>query len=215
MKFEKKYAPKTISEFVFPDGSMKSKVQQFIAKDMDGHLLMYGNYGSGKTTLANLIPLEVVWKIDPTIKELDYLDLAGDEVTAASINMIRTAASLYHPQLPRQVIVIDEADTIPAKAMQRMKKVIDDTERNCSDIFCTNHVDKMDQGIVSRCVGLPFTKSDTQAMADRAKDILSNEGVSLSDAVITPIVKKSKGDFRALLQDLEYLCNQVPTQKAA
>lgn len=206
MKFETKYAPKSISEFVFPTASMKSNVELYVANQMDGHLLMHGNFGTGKTTLANLLPLEVARKTDPSANQVWFDTKAGNEINVAATRQIKLAVCMVHPQLPRQVIVIDEADTMTPGAMKAMKNLIDDTQANCSFIFCTNYLDKINGGIVSRCVTLSFDKSDVQAMTDRAQSILAAEGVVLSDEQINSLVNKSNGDFRKLLQMLEQIC---------
>jgi DNA polymerase III delta prime subunit len=215
MKFEKKYAPTTIDEFVFPTIQMKATVQRYIAEDMDGHLLLHGSFGSGKTTLANLLPFEVAKKRYPDINEVWFDTMAGNEVNVAALTKIKAAVELVHLELPCQVIVIDEADTMTPQAMQGMKKLIDDTEAYCSFIFCTNHIDKIDGGIRSRCVDLPFNRTDVPAMTNRARSIMREEGVPISEKKLEAVVHNSRGDYRKLLQMLEEICFQLSSAKAA
>ncbi len=215
MRFETKYAPANLSEYIYPDQTAKAKVDLYIQNQMDGNLLLHGKYGSGKTTLAGLIPLSIVRQNDPNCQHVWYQHKAGYEVLIDELKKLKDQASMVHPQLPKQLIVIDEADMMSPKAMEATKKVMDDTKRSCSFIFCTNHIDKIEGGIKSRCVGISFDRSDVSAIFKRASHILAQENVVLPKANIMALIEKSGGDFRNLLQELEAICFSVHGKNAA
>jgi len=203
MNYENKYAPKNLAEYVWPSKTAKAKVGIYIKNEMDGHLLLHGRYGTGKTTLSKLLSLEIARQTDPTCTEVWNLGIAGHQVNTASLDKLRINACLVQFQLPKQLIVIDEADQMTHKAMDSMKKVMDDTQAFCSFIFCTNYVGKIEGGIHSRCVDICFDSFDENAMIKRAKTILLAEGVELPDEQVKQWVVASNGDYRQLMQSLE------------
>lgn len=209
MKFELKYAPQSINEFVFPDTFVENVVREYIAKDMHCHLLMHGTHGAGKTSLAKLLPIEVAKKHNPSAVKPNYDFYCGEDVPHPSKVGVSLAFADNFGDLPRYLILIDEADMMKPPVMRGLKKAIDKNERYTSFIFCTNRFDLMDEGIVSRCVELPFIKSNIQGMKKRAEDILASEGVSVPGQQLDDLIRHSNGDFRKLLQSLEMVCYQV------
>jgi Holliday junction resolvasome RuvABC ATP-dependent DNA helicase subunit len=50
-----KYRPKTVDGYVFTDENQKNQVENWIKEGSFPHLLMSGDPGTGKTTLAKLL----------------------------------------------------------------------------------------------------------------------------------------------------------------
>ena len=50
-----KYRPNSVEDYVFTDPIQKEQVQNWIAEESFPHLLMSGDPGTGKTTLAKVL----------------------------------------------------------------------------------------------------------------------------------------------------------------
>jgi len=50
-----KYRPNTVEEYVFVDENQKQIVQRWISDESIPHLLLSGDPGTGKTTLAKVL----------------------------------------------------------------------------------------------------------------------------------------------------------------
>ena len=50
-----KYRPTNVDEYVFTDDRLKNQVKQWISEGSIPHLLLSGDPGTGKTTLAKVL----------------------------------------------------------------------------------------------------------------------------------------------------------------
>ena len=55
MQFEIKYAPKNLNEVIYPNVAVQRRIQGYATGQLEGHIILHGPNGTGKTTLANLL----------------------------------------------------------------------------------------------------------------------------------------------------------------
>ena len=55
MKTAIKYAPSNLNEVIYPSKAVELRVHAYATKQMEGHVMLYGPNGTGKTTLAQLL----------------------------------------------------------------------------------------------------------------------------------------------------------------
>ena len=53
---EKKYSPKSLDEFIFPNEEARELVTTYSSGEMERPLILYGSSGTGKSLLQRLIP---------------------------------------------------------------------------------------------------------------------------------------------------------------
>jgi replication-associated recombination protein RarA len=55
MKCEDKYAPTNLNEVIYPSTAVERRIKAYGAGQLEGHVMLYGPNGTGKTTVANLL----------------------------------------------------------------------------------------------------------------------------------------------------------------
>jgi replication-associated recombination protein RarA len=74
--FVSKYAPKKLDDVVFADFAVEQEIQRYVAREDMRPLILYGPNGTGKTTIAKLIPQEFtsgsdVYELDPLLAAIE------------------------------------------------------------------------------------------------------------------------------------------------
>jgi len=186
-----KYRPKTLDMFIGSE-SVKAKIQSFIDQQDIPHLLFYGPAGGGKTSLAKLL-----------VKHLpcDFLYInASDERTIDTIRekIVGFAATVSFK--PLRVIILDEADYLPALSQAALRNVMETYSVHSRFILTCNYIERMTQPIVSRCGGgIKIEPPKQEEVACLLASILENEGVKYTDEEIEFIVNSYHPDVRKII----------------
>ena len=99
-----KYRPNTVDGYVFTDDNQKNQVEGWISEGSFPHLLMSGDPGTGKTTLAKLLINEL------GVEEYDVLTINADRENG--IDMLReklNGSVQTMPFVKFKVVLLDEA----------------------------------------------------------------------------------------------------------
>ncbi len=214
MNYEYKYAPKTLHEVIFPTVRAEQIIKGMVP-DMGRNLILYGPAGTGKTTCAKLIPLEVARARtnNPDLTEVYYISHTGDELNIDKIKQLGEQVGMVNiGQLPKHVIVIDEADRMSPAAMEVLKIAMDKGADRAVWIFCTNKLDKFASPVLSRCTVLDFAQYDEEPMFERAETIFANENVKVPEEKIKGLVRAANGDIRKLNQHLQEVAERRAVQ---
>jgi len=179
MSLIKKYAPKTLNDIAWPSPKVKRLISNMVVHRKPQHILLYGPYGTGKTTLAQVIADSA--PISEALGHADLHEMPGhkigkDEVIKLGnfINLVRLGDFA--------IIRIEEFDQVTTAAQQSLKILID--QASMCDAFIvgtTNHIEKIDRGIRDRCACLNIGLPPQNELVDKAKSILGNEGVKPID----------------------------------
>ncbi len=185
-----KYRPRTLSELA----GNKSQVKKIIQLINEGKpMVIVGPPGCGKTTAVDLICKEMnLEKINLNSDELrDYKSLKETVISSSQ------QKSLF---MKRKVIVLDEAETISStKGLNELLK-----STKFPVILIVNDVyDSPLRGILSKLNVVKFYKIRTDVIKSILKRVAENEKMKINDSTIEQIARKSNGDLRAALLDLE------------
>ena len=55
MKSQIKYAPTNLNEVIYPNVAVQRRIQGYATGQLEGHMILHGPNGTGKTTLAGLL----------------------------------------------------------------------------------------------------------------------------------------------------------------
>ena len=56
MKTSVKYAPKNLGDVIYPNTAVRTRIQAYMSGQLEGNILLWGPNGTGKTTVANMLP---------------------------------------------------------------------------------------------------------------------------------------------------------------
>lgn len=205
MSWPRKYAPATLDAVVYPDITMRNRFLGFRSNPSTvPNLLLYGHVGTGKSTLANVLPIELGANPAGDVFRVNGSMNTGIDFVREIENF---AKFMPYGDFGKRVLVIDECDGLSVAAQRAMKGVIDDLSECCLFIFTTNYIDKVDNGIKSRCECCEFTSLDMTQIVNRCSHILNSENVTIDKELLRTAVMSNRPDMRTIVAELQRLVN--------
>jgi DNA polymerase III delta prime subunit len=197
-----KYRPQRIQDCVLPE-NIESTLKQIVSGGELHNMLFTGTPGIGKTTVAKALCNEL---------NLDYLLINGSE--ESGIDTLRTKIKQFASSVSLQggykVVILDEADYLnPQSTQPALRGFIEEFSANCRFIFTCNYKNRIIEPLHSRCSVIEFNIPNKQMppllgkFMERVQYILTNEGVSYSNEVISEVLMKHQPDWRRILNQLQ------------
>jgi len=198
-----KYRPRKISECILTPNT--KKIFEGILRDGDiPNLLLCGNSGIGKTTVAKALCREM---------DMDYMFInasieRGIDVLRTDIKRYASSVSLLSDSNKRKIVIMDEADQLTNDAQPAFRAFMEEYSSNCGFIFTCNFPSKIIDAIHSRCSVIDFKIADSEKkdilieMVKRVSSILDKENIEHDKKVLVALVKNYFPDFRRTLNEI-------------
>lgn len=200
-----KYRPKTIDEFVFATPKLETQIKRYANGKTMLPLVLHGEYGTGKSLLAELIP-----------KAIDGDAVSINYVNAEELNNAKEVREKFFRQplfdkffseneQKHSYTVVEEVNFDP-KAKGALRVCLDGMAERELFIFTTNEVEKIDRGLLSRAEVVEVLPAPPDRFFNRAQHILRSEGVDLDDSVLRDVldtVYENDYDNRAYYRALD------------
>jgi len=166
------------------------------------HLLLIGNTGVGKTTLARILVQDIL--------KCDYLYInASDE---NGIDTIRTKVTGFVQTKSFdgniKVVILDEADGLTVDGQKCLRNLMESYANTARFILTGNHRHKISKAIQSRCQPVDLHPNLKEVIV-RCFDILKAEGVTLNQEdkkSVIRLVKHKFPDIRECIGELSKHC---------
>jgi DNA polymerase III delta prime subunit len=196
-----KYRPKKVNDYVFRDGAQKAQIESWIKEGSIPHLLLSGNAGIGKTTLARMLCQEL------GIEDFDVLEINAsrennvDTVRDKIVNFVQMI-----PFGPFKVVLLDEADYLTPNAQAILRGVMEAYSNHSRFILTCNYPNRIIPALHSRCQGYHVEKIDQTEYTARVATILVTEGVDFDLDTLDTFVKLSYPDLRKCINMVQQHC---------
>ena len=185
-----KYRPDTLEGYVGNEHILQ-KVKIYIENEDVPHLLLYGQAGTGKTTLAKIITNQIDC-------DVMYINASDENSVDAVRDKIRGfAASVGFRKW--KVIILDESDYLTPNAQAALRNLMETFSKTTRFILTCNYVEKVIDPIQSRCQTFAITPPSKKEVAKRLFDILNEEEVKFEKEDLAVLVNGGYPDIRRVL----------------
>jgi DNA polymerase III delta prime subunit len=214
------HEPKTIDDLIFGNNESKLRIEDIVSGAEalpycgKSGILLYGVFGTGKTTLAKMLPNHIEY--GKTKQKLVWPEefigcqqrFNGPQVMSL-IDCVLSKNSLNASSL--HYFILDEVDNLTKQAQQSLKSALNTTRGLF--ILTTNNVSQLDKGLLDRCILIEMNAANPSAYLNIAKSIANEAGVTLAEEELLPTIQCANGSFRNLFHNVGRLARRKHQQQ--
>lgn len=175
-----KYVPKSLNEVVYPNVQTQIRINAYAADGIDGHIILWGPNGTGKTTVAHLLP-DAITNGQAHVESKSLEDLLKMSDLKGYIKQSAHYSKLIHGS--KYFLVYDEADAVKGN-LAKFWTAVDYCGSDVMMIFTTNNPMAIPASIRSRSDEIAFPALTPQQFLPRAQLMLQAESVNLPNAQV-------------------------------
>jgi replication-associated recombination protein RarA len=195
------FQPEQFSDLVFEEQCIKQRLFAYASGKRDGHIILYGDYGTGKSTAAKIIAETRC--DDETAGFVDVIH-ARNASTEMDRSLLRLSNGFNIQQMMgvnTPYAVIDEADQL-SEINQHHLRAFMDNSIGCV-ILTTNHIHALDKGIRDRADEVEIKSLTPNAVFERVNNILKAQGIVVEKSFLLRLLSTTSGSWRDVVRALD------------
>ena len=185
MKCEIKYAPNDLDELIYQNIGVERRVKGYASKQLEGHIILHGPNGTGKTTLANLL-VKQIGNQNPEVERKEADEFLAQPDLKKSLKQASAYAAMTTSE--KFFLILNEFD-YSKKNLNKFWTALDACGSGVMAIITTNQPMDVHPSIRSRCDVIEMPGVCAEAALQRIQYCLSMEGVNLPDAQVLHYLK--------------------------
>lgn len=186
--WNEKYRPQTLETYIGND-TIRETFAQYIASNDIPHLLLHGDAGIGKTTIAKILA--------NSIANNNYIYInASDE---NSVDIVRDKIKQFASSVGFggiKIIILDECDYMTPNAQAALRNIMETFSKTTRFILTCNYVDRIIDPIQSRCQIFNLVAPSKKEVAQHLVSILDKESVKYSKEDLVALLNVTYPDIR-------------------
>ena len=202
------YLPQSISDIIFGNEDTKAMVDDIISGRKPfpafgkNAILLYGVWGTGKTTLAKMLPAAIEKTLSGKfLNDETFVQCKQGTNGPDLMRKIENQAVLISPNYSdKHYFVFDEIDNLTDNAQASLKAAMNIS--TAIFILTTNHIDKIEKGILNRSIMVDMNAATPQAWLPFAHRILTDHKVKATDEELIPLIHACKGSARDIADSI-------------
>ena len=217
-----KYQPQTINEVVFGNDESRLLIEDIVSGVLpfpfEGKtgILLYGTFGTGKTTLARILPeaIERGQTGQPLSFDADFFGCQqGHSGTVIADTLKKQNKVLSFNASGKHYYIFDEVDNLTKTAQAGLKTTLN-SQRGIF-ILTTNNISQLDKGVKDRCVLVEMNASIDAEYLPLARRIAADENVVLNDTQLLTAIAGNNGSFRSVIFSVLRLAKRAARQNTS
>ena len=210
MSLYHKYRPSTFEDVIGNETTIDALAAAISRdnKEKSHAILISGETGCGKTTLARIVANELGC-VGSDFREIDSADFRGID----SIREIRKQAGYKPLEGSCRVWLLDECHALSKDAQNALLKALEDVKPSVYYILATTELQKLLPTIRGRCSIFPVSLLDDGNMMKLLRRVVKAEEASINKNLYYKIIEKSQGHPRNALQILESVLSVSDEQR--
>jgi len=193
------FRPTKLEDMILSD-YQRELFAKFIAEKSIPHLLLYGNVGSGKTTIARIL----LDQIECDSMELNASSDRGIQVVRDRILQFAMIQSMY----PLKIVLLEEFDATTYDFQYSLRNLMETYSENTRFIMTCNYVNKIIEPIRSRCQMIEFREFGKPHCFKHMGKILEANGVTYDKGDLLTIVDLYYPDIRTMINTAQLNVNK-------